>query len=163
MPTAKQHLISLIQEHKHELIERTCNRLQKCPHSHYETISYEQHQEHEELCLNVILRTLRDDNSEILRRYIEELVEQRTNEGYSLQEVEQAFDIVEEMLWQVLSRYWPLEESLIEGLSIIRKIFQDIKNSLAQLFLQDVLTAQKFDNIRRKFEEFRNENLSGLQ
>lgn len=157
LTAAKEHLISMIEEHREELVVRVCNRLQKFSSSHYETICFEQHQEREELFLFVILQHLQNENSDALVRYLEDLVEQRTGEGYNLQEIEEAFDIVEDGLWQVLSKYWPLEQSLIEGLSILRKIFQEIKNSLGQLFLDDVISAQKFDNIRRKFHEYRNE------
>ena len=157
MPTAREQLITLIEGHRDELVVRVCNRLQKFSYSHYETVCFEQHQEREELFLLVILQHLREGDSDVLLRYIENLVEQRTSEGYSLKEVEEAFDIVEDGLWQVLSKYWPLEQSLIEGLSILRKIFQEIKNSLGQLFLEDAISAQKFDNIRRKFAEYRNE------
>ena len=157
MPTAREFLIGAIEENKYEVIVRVCNRLQKFSYSHYETISYERHQEREELFLNVILRQLRDEHSDSLTSYLEHLAEQRSNEGYSLQEVEEAFDIVEDTLWQVLAEYWPLEQSLIEGLTIIRKLFQEIKNSLGQLFLQEVLSAKKFENILRKFIEYRKE------
>jgi hypothetical protein len=157
MPTARESLIGAIEEHKYEVIVRVCNRLQKFSYSHYETISYERHQEREELFLNVMLRQLRDEDSNSLNSYLEHLAEQRSNEGYSLQEVEEAFDIVEDTLWQVLAKYWPLEQSLIEGLTIIRKLFQEIKNSLGQLFLEEVLSAQKFENILRKFTEYRSE------
>jgi hypothetical protein len=162
MPTAKEYLINAITEHKNELILRTCNRLQKFSHSHYETISYEHHQEREELFLNVILQKLREDDSASLARYIEHLVEQRSNEGYNLSELEEAFDIVEDTLWEVLVKYCPLEQSLIEVLSIVRKLFHETKNSVAQLFLQDALLAQKqVENIRRKFVDYRNEKDSG--
>ena len=159
MPTtaAKEQLIRTIEEHREELVVRVCNRLQKFSSSHYETICFEQHQEREEHFLLVILQHLHDEDSDIMTRYLQELVEQRTSEGYNLQEVEEAFDIVEDGLWQVLSKYWPLEKSLIEGLAILRKLFQEIKNSLGQLFLEDVISAQKFDNIRRKFDEYRHE------
>lgn len=158
MPGVKQYLIHAIEEHKAELVERTCNKLQKFSQSHYETVAYEQHLEREELFLNVILHTLRDDRSESLPKYIKELVEQRTNEGYTLKEIEEAFDIVEDTLWEVLVKYCPLEQSLIEVLSTVRKFFREVKNSFGYLFLQDALTAQKqFEDIRRKFAEYRNE------
>jgi hypothetical protein len=163
MPTAKEYLIKAIEEHKNELVIRVCNRLQKFSHSHYETISFEQHQEREELFLNVILEKLGQDNSESLTHYIKHLVEQRSNEGYNLGEIEEAFDIVEDTLWEMLVKYCPLEQSLIEVLSTVRKLFHEIKNSVAQFFLQDALTAQKqFENIRRKFAEYRDEMESDL-
>ena len=156
MPTAKEYLIKAIKEHKNELILRVCNRLQKFPHSHYETICYEKHQEREELFLNVILQKLQENNSKPLTQYIEHLVEQRSNEGYSLSEIEEAFDIVEDTLWEVLVKYCPLQQSLIEVLSLVRKLFHEIKNSVAQVFLQDALTTQKqIENICRKFAEYR--------
>jgi hypothetical protein len=157
MPTVKEFLINAIEDHKEELITRTCNRLQTFSPSHYEVISFEQHQEREERFLNVILGRLREeDESESLSHYIEFLVEQRSNEGYSLVEIEQAFDIVEDTLWEVLVKYWPLEQSLIEALSLIRKFFHETKNSFAQLFLRDALTTQKqVSKIHQKFAEYR--------
>ena len=159
MPTtAKEFLINAIEEHKEELLVRICNRLQIFSPSHYEAISFEQHQEREELFLSVILQKLREDDSASLNHYIEFLVNQRSNEGYNLGEIEEAFDIVEDTLWEVLVKYWPLEQSLIQALSLIRKLFHETKNSFAQLFLQDALIAQKeFSKIRQKFDEYRDE------
>ncbi|MBD3306485.1 hypothetical protein GF339_08785 [candidate division KSB3 bacterium] len=159
MPTARDYLIQAIEEHRRELLIRICNRLQKFSHSHYETISYEQHQEREALFLKVLLHHLRhEQDPATLSTYLHQLVIQRSNEGYSLHEIEQAFDIIEDTLWEVLVKYCPLEQSLIEVLSLVRKIFHEIKNSFAQLFLQDALKTQRqFDEIRRKFAAYRNE------
>ncbi len=157
MPTTKEYLIRALEEHKDEVVIRVCNRLQKFSFSHYETICFEQHQERERQFLDVIITQLQNEQSDCLASYLEQLVDLRGNEGYSLKEVEEAFDMVEDTLWLVLSRYWPLEQSLLEGLSILRKLFQEIKNSLGELFLRDVLMMQRFENIRRKFDEYRNE------
>lgn len=159
MSTAKQYLIKAIEEHKDELVERICNRLQKFSQSHYETIAFEQLQEREEMFLNVLLQTLRDDNSASFPLYVRKLVEQRANEGYSLKEVEEAFDIIEDTLWEMVVKYCPLEESLIEVLALIKELFHKFKNTFAQMFYDEALKAEKqFGEIRKKFAEYRSES-----
>ncbi len=158
MPTSKEYLIRVLQEHRQDFILRVSNKLQKFPYSHYETISFEQHQEREELFLNALLQHLHAPEAGVLATYAQKLCQQRSNEGYTLEEVERAFDIVEDTLWEVLTKYCPLEASLIEVLAIVRKIFQEVKNLVSQCFLHDTLSAQKqFENIRRKFAAYRQE------
>lgn len=158
MPTAKETLIKLIEEHKDELVVRTCNKLQKFSQSHYENVAYEKHLEREELFLNVLLQTLADESSDALPQYVKQLVEERSNEGYNLREIEEAFDIVEDTLWEVLTKYCPLEQSLIEVLAIVRKLIRKAKNSFSQLFFDDALTARKlFHEIHEKFAVYRHE------
>ncbi|MCP4398403.1 MAG: hypothetical protein GY801_14035 [bacterium] len=53
-----------------------------------------------------------------------------------------------------------LDQSLIEDLSIVRKLFQEVKNSFGLLFLEGVIGAQKFHNIYRKFDDYSNETKS---
>ncbi len=158
MATAKECLIKLIEEHKEELLMRTCNKLQRFSQSHYESIAYEKHLEREELFLNVLLHTLQDETSDSLPEYVRQLVGERANEGYQLKEIEEAFDIVEDTLWEVLPKYCPLEESLIDVLAIVRKLIRQAKNSLGQLFLDGVLITQKqFHAVHKKFSEYRHE------
>jgi len=155
--TAKQYLIKTIEDHREELILRICRQLQAYAHSHYETIPLERHQEREERFMDVILATLRDEQSEALSLYLEDLVVQRADEGYALQELEEAFNIVQETLWQALAKYWPIEESVIEGMVILKKLFKDVHSSLGPLYFQNSykFSAEKFDGMRRKFAEYR--------
>ena len=158
MSTAKQYLIQAIEEHREELLMRICNKLQKFVQSHYESLAYEQLQEREEQFLSVILDTLRNGTSEAFPHYVRQLVTHRANEGYSLKEVEEAFDIVEDTLWEMIVKYCPLEQSMVDVLLIIRELFHTFKNTFAQIFFDDALTAQKqFADIRQKFAEYRNE------
>ena len=158
MPTtAKQHLIKTIETHREELIFRICRQLQQFAHSHYETLPFERHQEHEEWFLSVILETLRNEESEAVAAYHDELVRLRANEGYTLEELQRAFEIVNETLWQALAKYWPIEESLTDGMVILKKLFKEIHASLGPLYFRNSYAAptEKFDYLRRKFAEYR--------
>ncbi len=156
MTTVKQQLIALIQEHKEELIARTSNKLQKFTPSHYESVAYEQHLKREEWFLNVLLQTLQDDTCASLPAYVKQLGEERANEGYDLQELEEAFDIVEDTIWEVVTKYCPLEYSLLDMLALVRKFIREAKNSIGQHFLDEALTTQQhLHDMLGKFAEYR--------
>ena len=87
MPPNKENLIAAIEHHKEEVIDTVCKRLQKLSSSHYEMIDYERHSEREENFLNALLQGLRDETPESFLTFVERLSEQRSDEGYTLEEM----------------------------------------------------------------------------
>ena len=156
MRTDKENLISAIEHHKEEVIDTVCRRLQKLSSSHYEMIDYERHVEREENFLNAFLQGLRDESPESFLTFVEHLSEQRSEEGYTLEEFEDAFNVVEDTLWDMLVTHFPHDASLIGMLALISKLFRASKDRLARVFLQEALSAQReLENLRKKFRVYR--------
>ena len=156
MPTDKEHLITAIEQHKDELIETTCKRLQKLHGSHYEMIDYECHLEREETFLNALLQGLQEDTPDSFLSFVEHLSEQRSEEGYSLQEFQEAFNVVEETVWDMLVMYFPPDGSLVGMLASISRLFRTAKDHLAQVFLREALFSQReLEEVRKKFRAYR--------
>ena len=156
MPTNKEHLIQAIKRYKTELIETAANRLQKLDSSHYEMIDYESHLEREEAFLNALLQGLREDPPVSLITFVEQLTAQRLEEGYSLEEFQEAFNIVEETLWDTLVKHFSCDASLVGMLTIGRKFFRTAKDHIARVYLREALLARReLEQLRRKFRNYR--------
>jgi len=156
MPTDKENLISAIEHHKEDVIDTVCKRLQKLSSSHYEIIDYERHLEREENFLNALLQGLRDETPESFLTFVEHLSEQRSDEGYSLEEFQDAFNVVEDTLWDMLVTHFPHDASLIGMLAVVGNLFRASKDRLARVFLQEALSAQReLENLQKKFRVYR--------
>jgi hypothetical protein len=156
MPIDKENLINAIELHKEDVINTVCKRLQKLSSSHYEMIDYERHLEREENFLNALLQGLRDETPESFLTFVEHLSEQRSDEGYSLEEFQDAFNVVEDTLWDMLVTHFPHDASLIGMLALVSNLFRASKDRLARVFLQEALSAQReLENLRKKFRVYR--------
>lgn len=156
MPTDKENLIRAIKQHKDELVETTANRLQKLGSSHYEIIDYERHLEREEAFLNALLDGLQEDPPDSFIAFVEALSEQRSEEGYKLEEFQDAFNIVEETLCDTLKKHFTPDASLVGMLTVGRKFLRLAKDHVARVYLQEALSAEReLENLRKKFRVYR--------
>jgi len=156
MPDSNKKFIQAVLPHRDELIDRVCNRLQKLSRSHYEFIDYERHHEREEEFLDIILTALQENDYHLLLNYIEQLANKRSNEGYSLEEVQQAISIFEEELWNILTTYQPVREDLVEILHACNQLFGLVKDHMAKIYLEKTIKMQKkLDDLKEKFYTYR--------
>ncbi len=161
MPRDKENLIAAIARHKEDVIDTVCKRLQKLPSSHYEMIDYERHLEREESFLNALLQGFRDEESFLT--FVERLSEHRFDEGYSLDEFQDAFNVVEDTVWDMLETNFPHDESLVGMLAIVSKLFRASKDRLARVFLQEAFSAQReLEHLQKKFRAYRRMTRKGL-
>jgi hypothetical protein len=152
----KEKLIAIIEAHHEELVDLICQRLQKLPGSHYEMIDYERHLEREEAFLDGLLQGLREESPMTFGHFIDQLSEQRSEEGYSLAEVQMALNTVEDAWWDLLRANLPPDASLVNILVITRRFFRSAKDHLAQAFLRKALLDQKeLAEVRKKFRAYR--------
>lgn len=158
MLKAKKNLAQLIEEHFDEIVNHICNRLQKISPSHYEVIDFERHQEREEDFLNLIITTLKKNNNRAILDYITELANTRHNEGYSLHEVQQAINIIEEELWQsIIKSKWE-KASIIQMLFECHRLLVLIRNQFAQAYLDKQIEFQKrMNELKERFYIYRHD------
>jgi hypothetical protein len=156
MTTNNTQLIKIIEQYKDELTALICRRLQRLEDTHYADIDYERHLEREQSFLDALVLGLQRDRPDSFFTFVEELVEQRLDEGYSLEEFQTAFDIVEESLWDVLVAHLPPDQTLIEMLGTSTKLFRRAKDQLACVYLHKALEAEReLEHLQKKFRAYR--------
>jgi len=156
MTPNRELLISIIEKYHDELIATICRRLQHFQDSHYEVIDYESHVEREERFLNALLAGLQNPADSNFLNFVEQLSETRSEEGYSLEEFQEAFNIVEDSLWNILVREYGRNNAFIEMWSIIAQVFRRAKDRLAQIYLDKALSAEReLEHLRKKFRAYR--------
>lgn len=158
MPNPNADLINEIRKHFDEIIIKICNQLQKLSPSHYENIDFERHQEREEVFINEVQQFLKKNEPTELLDYIRELAEKRSNEGYTLQEVQHAFDIIEIEIWHVITTSGKDDQTIINMLKVCRDLFALVRNKYAQNYLQEQLKLQKrMNELKERFYIYRHD------
>ncbi len=156
MTADRELLIRIIQQYRDELITTICRRLQQLHDSHYEVIDYECHVEREEQFLNALLDGLSQPTDIDFLNFVERLSEIRSDEGYSLEEFQEAFNIVEDSLWNILVREYGRNDAFIDMWSIMALEFRRAKDRLAQTFLDKAHSAEReLEHLRKKFRVYR--------
>jgi len=158
MPKADDKLFALLDAYYDDTVGRICNRLQKLSPSHYENIDFERHQEREEEFLDLLKKVLSEQDWDALRTYVENLAEKRSNEGYSLKEVQQAFDAIEDEIWETIKKSGQTKNDLIAILRTCRNLFNVARNEFSRAFLDKQITHQnKMNTLKERFYLYRHD------
>ncbi|HPG39549.1 MAG TPA: hypothetical protein PLP19_00175 [bacterium] len=156
MTVANNKLYEVIEKHKDELITEICNRLQKLSSSHYEMIDFERHQEREEEFLDIIIKVIHENNERPLKIYMENLARQRSNEGYSLEEVQNAIRIFEEEFWDILVTHYPVSKELVELLTDCNMVFGLARDYFAQYYMDKTIAMQnELNSLKERFYKYK--------
>jgi hypothetical protein len=164
MNTVTEKLIRFIDDHRDDLVETTCNRLQKLYRSHYEVIEFDRHQEREIAFLAALVAALRDDDPELFYSHMEHIATERAQEGYGLDEVQDAVDTVQDTLWNLLRDTASHPDSQVEMLTLLNRLFRTAKNRLARVYLDRTTAVEKeLDDLRQKFYRYRQRHTSSSE
>jgi len=148
-------LMETIQAHHDRLLSSVCGRLENLSQSRYEVIPFERHLEREEAMLTALLQALAGTDPSAFTGFIERIAGQRSREGYSLDEVQQALNIFEEELWAILIDTQAVTPELVAMLSLCNRLFGRAKDHLAQIFLHRTQNMQsELDDLREKFYHY---------
>lgn len=157
MPT-KQDLLDVFEHNFDDAVMRVCNRLQKISGSHYEIIDFERHQEREEYFLQLICDSLSEDDPSILKQHMIELANTRHNEGYQLDEVQTAIDVIEEELWHSIVQSEYSYQRILDMLFELHRIMVMVRNQFAASYAQKQIDAQKRMNaLKERFYIYRHD------
>jgi hypothetical protein len=155
MASPEHLLMDTIQAHRDRLLSEVCGRLEKLSQSRYEVIPFERHLEREEALLTALLQGLAGPDPSAFTGFIERIAGQRSREGYSLDEVQQALNIFEEELWSILIETQPVTPELVAMLSLGNRLFGRAKDHLAQIYLHRTQNMQsELDDLREKFYDY---------
>lgn len=156
MTPDKALLITLIQQYHDELITNICRQLQRLHDSHYEVIAYDCHVEREERFLNALLDGLQHPSDSDFLNFVQQLSEIRSDEGYSLEEFQEAFNIVEDCVWNILIREYRQNETFTDLWLLVAREFRRAKDRVAQTYLDKAQCAEReLEHLRKKFRVYR--------
>lgn len=162
MTPDREQLIRIIESRRDELIATICRKLQCLSDSHYTMIDYESHVEREEAFLDALLTGLKDPASHNFLDFVKQLSETRSEEGYSLEEFQEAFNIVEDCLWDRLAQDYEHDDTFVSMLAITANIFRQAKDCLARIYLDKALLAEReLEHLRKKFRAYRRASQAG--
>jgi hypothetical protein len=88
-----------------------------------------------------VVRGVREKSVMPMVSYVEQIAEQRFYSGFDLQEVQTAFNILEEHIWKYILEDVPLGAQA-EALSLISSIVGSGKDALARTFYQLAITSK---------------------
>ncbi len=164
MNTVTEKLKQFIDDHRDVLVETTCNRLQKLYRSHYEVIEFDRHQEREIAFLAALVSALGENDPERFYNHMEHIAAERAQEGYGLDEVQDAVDTVQDTLWTLLINTSSLSDSRVEMLTLLNRMFRTAKNRLSRVYLDRTTAVEKeLDDLRQKFYRYRQRHTSSSE
>jgi hypothetical protein len=159
MFTPNKSLIETVQAHRNELLLHICNRLQNLSNSHYEMIDFEVHKKRENDILEALLTSFSEENESIFVEHIERIAIARSEEDYSLNEVQDAMRIFEEELLLLLIEHQPVQKQLIDMLLSCHHLFGKARDDLALVYYDKCMERQKqLDDLRERFYSYRHES-----
>ena len=90
--------------------------------------------------------------------HVENLSIKRSREGYKLDELQQAFNIFEEELWNTIISNHKVDSELIQMLTLCHQLFTNAKDHVAQIYLKKTIDTQKeLDNLSERFYVYRHD------
>lgn len=93
------------------------------------------------LLFDHVLRGVKERSVIPMVSYVEQIAEQRFYSGFDLQEVQTAFNVLEEHIWKYVLEDVPLG-SQAEALSLVSSIIGNGKDALARTFYQLAITSK---------------------
>ena len=127
-------LIQVLEQRKAEVINQAANALVRAQLPHYEKAGVEQNKERLQALYDLMVQCIKDRNLASMIKYAEELASERFDAGFDLCEVQIAFNVLEEALWQQIIRECePLQ--LAEALGIVSTVHGVGKDTLARKYV----------------------------
>jgi hypothetical protein len=130
---------------KEALVDALFKQLRRSSAPHYKRIKSEVLRDRCQKLVDHFLRSLKGVTASFTG-YIEQMTEERLTEGYFLQEMQLALNILEARLWQLAVDQSNIA-ALVPNLSLITTIIGGAKDRLAQIYLEHTERAE--DKIAR--------------
>jgi len=134
LPGATSKLSGLLEKCKDDIINDAANRLTYSHLSHYKAFGIEENKKNlETLYKNIVQCNMKTDVTEIVK-YAQDLAQKRFSSGFELFEVQAAFNVLEEIIWQlIIEKLSPSDYA--EALRLITTILGVAKESFANTYV----------------------------
>lgn len=128
------HLIQLLEQREIEIISMATNALVRAHLTHYNEASVEQNKARLLALFDLMVQCIKDRNLATMISYAENLAQERFTSGFDLSEVQMAFNVLEEAIWQkIINECSPSQ--LAEALGLISTIHGVGKDALARKYV----------------------------
>ena len=127
-------LNALLSEREPEVLDEAYMSLQRSPGTHYERAGEEFTRERLEELSTLVIDAIRTRDLAPLSAHTEQVATERFNHGFTISEVQSAFNALEEAMWRrVVSRTPP--EELAESIGLLSTVFGFAKDVMARTFV----------------------------
>lgn len=127
-------LHALMVRHEQDLADTECDRLRRSDLPHYRTLDPDRLQERCRGLVAAFVASLAGRPT-LLGDYLEKVAADRVDEGYFLQEVQNALNFLEERGWQIVAAETPAPDQVAQ-LGVVTQTIGAAKDRLARVYLE---------------------------
>jgi hypothetical protein len=128
------NLIQLLKERQNDVIAETMEAIKRAHLKHYEAEGLEMTQQRLKKLYDLTLQSVAEKNVAPMVEYVENIARERFSRGYDLYEVQTAFNVLEEAIWnRILRELQPM--TFAEALGLISTVLGIGKDTLARTYV----------------------------
>ena len=98
------NLVQLLEEKKDEVVEISTNALRESCLRHYQEVGTERCRYRYKRFFHFVLKSIKENNLMDIINYVRNVARERFRSGYDIQEVQIAFNILEEAMWHCIMK-----------------------------------------------------------
>jgi hypothetical protein len=127
-------LVDLLQRHEPAILVETFDGLCRCRLTRYQAAGDEETRRRLARLFALLVSAVRERDLEPVLAYAREIARQRFGEGFDLQEVQSAINILEESVWRRVVREIP-PDGLAEALGLVSTVLGVCKDTMASTYV----------------------------
>jgi hypothetical protein len=132
--TSPSLLADLLHRNEPAILEEVVEGMKRCRLSRYETAGPEETRRRVTRLYALLLLAVRDRDLEPVLAYAREIARQRFGEGFDLQEVQSAINVLEEAVWRRIVKEVP-PDGLAEALGLVSTVLGTCKDTMASSYV----------------------------
>lgn len=127
-------LVERLEAHADTLVEEATQALERARLKHYQDAGPEATRERVAALLAAVTRSLREGSPIAVAEHAETVARERYHAGFGIEEIQVAFNALEEALWRFLTRD-PVTAELADELGLIGSVLGAGKDQLARTYV----------------------------
>ena len=132
--TSPSLLLDLLQRHEPAILSESYDGLTRCRLTRYEAAGAEETRRRLARLFALLLDAIRERDLEPVLAYAREIARQRFSEGFDLQEVQSAINVLEEAVWRRVVKEIP-PDGLAEALGLVSTVLGVCKDTMASAYV----------------------------
>jgi hypothetical protein len=132
--TSPSLLLDLLQRHEVTILSESLEGMTRCRLTRYEAAGAEETGRRLARLFALLLDAVRERDLEPVLAYAREIARQRFSEGFDLQEVQSAINVLEEAVWRRVVKEIP-PDGLAEALGLVSTVLGVCKDTMASSYV----------------------------
>ena len=132
--TSPSLLLDLLQRHEATILSESFEGMTRCRLTRYEAAGAEETRRRLARLFALLLDAVRERDLEPVLAYAREIARQRFAEGFDLQEVQSAINVLEEAVWRRVVKEIP-PDGLAEALGLVSTVLGVCKDTMASSYV----------------------------